>query len=190
MGIIMSRTCVFVDGGYLQKVLEKAFNRTPVDFSKIGQSLAKGHEPLLRTYYYNCLPYQPAKPSPEEALRFSKGEKFIYSLRQIPSFEVRLGRLEFRGIDQTTSRPIFEQKRVDVQLAVDILTLSFSRQIATAIVVAGDSDFIPAFEEAKKLGVRMVLAYNRINRAHQDLIMCADAHIQIDQPLIDAIRKG
>jgi len=170
----MSRTCIFLDGGYLQKVLEKDFNRQRVDFARVGPLLAAGYEPLLRTYYYNCLPYQSPDPSAEERERFSKAEKFIYSLQRLPNFQVKLGRLEFRGTDSVTNRPIFEQKRVDVQLAVDLVTLAFSRQIATAIVVAGDSDFIPAFDAAKNQGVRIVLFHGQKNSAHRDLLLAAD----------------
>jgi uncharacterized LabA/DUF88 family protein len=185
----MSRPCVFIDGGYLQKVLEKDFGRAKVDFSLLGPLLAKGYEPLLRTYYYNCPPYQSATPTPRERELVSNADRFYYTLRKIPNFEVRLGRLEFRGVSKETSEPIFEQKRVDVQLAVDVLMLSFSRQIATAVVVAGDSDFIPAFRAAKDQGVRIVLFHGRKNPPHRDLRDAADERIAFTDALIDNVRR-
>lgn len=184
----MSRTCVFLDGGYFQKVLEKDFDRPKLDFGKIGPYLAKTFEPYLRAYYYNCLPYQSAVATSLEKDRFKKAEGFIYRLRKLSNFEIRLGRLEFRGIDRTTGEPIFEQKRVDVQLAVDLLTLAFSRHIATAVVVAGDSDFIPVFQAAKDHGVRIVVAHGLKNPAHRDLVAVSDERIVLDKPFINEMR--
>lgn len=184
----MSRTCVFVDGGYFQKVLDKDFGKPKVDFGLIGPYLSQGFEPYLRTYYYNCLPYQSAIATESERLLFSNAERFYARLRRLENFQVRLGRLEFRGIDKESGKPIFEQKRVDVQLAVDLLTIGFSRQIATAIFIAGDSDFIPAFSAAKDHGVRIVLAYGSRNPAHRDLIATADQRILLDESFTRAVR--
>jgi len=185
----MSRTCVFLDGGYFQKVLEKDFDRPPTDFALLGPALAESHEPLLRTYYYNCPPYQSATPTQHERELVGNADRFYYSLRQLRNFEVRLGRLEFRGVSRETGSPIFEQKRIDIQLAVDLLTLAFSRQIATAVVVAGDSDFIPVFQAAKNQGVRIVLWHGRVNPAHHDLQAEADERFRFDAAFIERVRR-
>jgi uncharacterized LabA/DUF88 family protein len=129
-------------------------------------------------------------PSEEERRLFSNAERFYASLRRIENFQVRLGRLAFRGVDKESAKPIFEQKRVDVQLAVDLVTLSLSGQIATAIVIAGDSDFIPAFQAAKDHGVRIVVAFGVKNPAHRDLYDAADQRVVLDDPFIDDVRLG
>lgn len=185
----MSRTCVLVDGGYFQKVPEKDFGAPRIDFGLLGPELARGYEPLLRTYYYNCPPYQSADPTPRERELVRNADRFYYSLRKLQNFEVRLGRLEFRGIARDTGEPIFQQKRVDVRLAVDLLTLSFSKQICTAVIVAGDSDFIPAFQAAKDQGVRVVLFHGHANPAHRDLQMVADERIRFDGDFIARVRR-
>jgi uncharacterized LabA/DUF88 family protein len=185
----MSRSCVFIDGGYFQKVLEKDFDKPKVDFSLIGPVLADGREPLLRTYYYNCPPYQSANPTDKERDLVRNADRFYHSLKKLSNFELRLGRLEFRGVSKDSGDRIFEQKRVDVQLAVDLLTLSFSHQISTAIIVAGDSDFIPAFQAAKNLGVRIVLVHGSRNPAHRDLVANADERIALGDNLIARIRR-
>jgi len=180
---------VFIDGGYFQKVLEKDFNSPKIDFATIGPCLAQDFEPLLRTYYYNCTPYQSPKPTDRERQLVRNADRFYYALRKLPSLEVRLGRLAFRGISSETSEPIFEQKRVDVQLAVDLLTLAFSRQIATAVVVAGDSDFIPAFEAAKNQAVRIVLFHGRKNPAHRELVNAADHAVEFTDAFIREVTR-
>lgn len=176
----MSRTCVFIDGGYFQKVQERDFSRQPVDFGRIGPALASGYEPYLRTYYYNCPPYQSNPPTPDEQERTRKSDRFYYALKRIPNLEIRLGRLEFRGWSRETNERIFIQKRVDVQLVVDLLTLALTRQIATAVVVTGDSDFIPAFETAKNHGVRIVVCHGVQNPAHKDLLAKADERKELN----------
>ena len=186
----MSRTCVFVDGGYFQKVLEKDFQRARVDFDRLGPVLAQRYEPLLRTYYYNCPPYQSADPSPQERRLVGNADRFYHALRKIANLEVRLGRLAFRGHSRDTGEAIFEQKRVDVQLAVDLLQLSYSRQIATAVVVAGDSDFIPVFQAAKDLAVRIVLYHGRNNPAHNELVETADEAVILTSEVVNQMLRA
>lgn len=159
-----------------------------VDDGLLGPALARGLEPFLRTYYYNCLPYQSPCPTQEEKSRFAKAESFYYMLRKLKNFEVRLGRLAFRGVSKETGRPILEQKRVDVQMAVDLVTLACSRRIATAVLVTGDSDFIPAIQAEKDRGVRIVLFHGQMDSVHYELIAAAKLRFQFDQDLIDRVR--
>ena len=99
---------------------------------------------------------------------------------------MRLGRLEYRG-NRADGAPIFEQKRVDILLGVDIAQLSAKGQIQQAVLVAGDSDFIPAIEVAKNEGVLVTLYHG--SRPHADLRRQADERYRIDQPLIDSVMR-
>ncbi len=119
-----------------------------------GIVAAKTAEPLdlLRTYYYHCLPYQSRNPKPEEAARYANKRRFFDALRQIPRFEVREGRLAFVGVSRQ-GRPIFQQKRTDMLLGLDVALLSAKQQITHAAIVGGDSDFLPAIEVAAQEGV-------------------------------------
>ncbi|MBN1887826.1 MAG: hypothetical protein JW850_07535 [Thermoflexales bacterium] len=96
----ISRIAIFIDGGYLDVVLRTECNGCRVDFAKLAKKLA-GNVEILRTYYYNCLPYQSSHPGPEEAARFSQAQKFHTALRALPRFEVREGMLVYRGTDQS-----------------------------------------------------------------------------------------
>lgn len=51
----VSRLAIFIDAGYLEKVLLKEFPGTRIDFGKLSTELAKGEE-LLRTYFTTVLP--------------------------------------------------------------------------------------------------------------------------------------
>ncbi|MEZ2742677.1 NYN domain-containing protein [Paenalcaligenes hominis] len=49
------------------------------------------------------------------------------------------------------------QKGVDIKLGIDIATLSIGRQVDKIILIAGDSDFVPAAKLARTNGVDFVL---------------------------------
>lgn len=49
------------------------------------------------------------------------------------------------------------QKAVDMRIGTDISSLTLKRQVDTIILVAGDSDFVPASKLARREGVRVIL---------------------------------
>src|SRR5438132_262553 len=114
----MGRIANFIDGAYLQFVLREEFASPKIDFGLLAQKVAGGRE-ILRTYFYDCLPYQSQHPTTEERERFGRKQKFFSALEKNPRFQVRQGRLEYRGKD-AKGNPIFEQKRVDILMGVDL----------------------------------------------------------------------
>lgn len=113
------RLAIFIDGGYLDAVLRDEFGLPRIDYKKLTEQLA-GEDPLLRTHYYTCEPWQSSPPTEDESKRFSSAQRFHNYLRRIPNFEVRLGRLAYRG-EHADGRPILEQKQVDILLAIDLV---------------------------------------------------------------------
>ncbi|MHA1731527.1 MAG: NYN domain-containing protein [Promethearchaeota archaeon] len=176
----MDRVAIFIDGGYLARLLRDGFRNTRIDFDKLSEILARDLT-LLRTYYYYCMPYQHDPPTDDERKRFSKADRFINALKKIPRYEVRLGRLARRESG-------FVQKGVDVHLAVDLVKLALSRQINQAILITGDSDFVPAIQVAKDAGVLVQLYYSRIS-VHNSLLDSVDEAIEISSDLINECRR-
>jgi uncharacterized LabA/DUF88 family protein len=80
----------------------------------------------------------------------------------------------------------FLQKQVDILLGVDLVTLAAKNQITDAIILAGDSDFLPAIEMAKREGVAIHLYHGAY--PHSDLVAAADERVRIDSAFIDTIR--
>lgn len=119
----MSRAAIFIDGTYLDFTLRDEFAAAPIDYEQLARWMA-GPIEILRTYYYNCLPYQSNPPTVEESERFSKAQGFHARLRRLPRFEVREGKLAFRGVDRDTGKSIFVHKRVDIMLSVDLVLLA------------------------------------------------------------------
>jgi len=173
----MGSTVIFVDGEYVRKIFDKAGFRTDVPriIEKILQLNSIEQNDLLRVYYYTSPPYQASSPSPEEKQRYRAFQKFENFLKKQDNFEIKLGRTEKRGTE-------FEQKMVDVLLSIDLVELSARSQIDTAILVAGDSDFVPAVKKAKYNGVRIVLVCSADKRAyHNNLWNEVDRRLGMDQ---------
>src|SRR3990172_1906582 len=180
---LMGRIAIFIDGAYLQYTLRDEFNSARISFEKLVTRMAGGRE-ILRSYYYNCEPYQSNPPTLEEKQRFSRAQSFFYALDQLPRFQVRLGKLEFRGCDGM-GKPIFHQKRVDTQMGVDLVLLAAKNSITDAAILAGDSDFLPAIDAAKPEGVVIHLFHGE--HPHTDLVARCDERTKMDQPFIDSI---
>lgn len=180
------RVAIFIDAGYLNKVIEKQFPTNRVDYSKIAPNLAPAQN-ILRSYYYNCPPFQGNPPTVEESEKKAKSDTFYAALKRIPRFEIRLGRLAKRSCSKCGEVSL-QQKRADLMLGVDIVSLSAKGQIATAILIAGDSDFLPAVTSAKECGVLVHLYHGGpANPSHRDLFDACDERTLIDKALIDLI---
>jgi len=164
-------------------MLKDEFKEAKVDFRKLAELMAGGRE-ILRTYYYDCLPYQSPNPTAEERARFSKRQGFHAALSKNPRFEVRLGRLEFRGL-KDNGKPIFEQKRVDILMGVDLALLAAKHQITDAAILAGDSDFLPAILAAKPEGVVIHLFHGQ--KPHNDLVQECDERTRFTKAIVESI---
>jgi len=183
----MDRVAIFLDGAYVDYGLRVEFDSARIDFHELAQRLASGKE-ILRTYYYHCLPYQSDPPTTDEATRFGRMQAFVSQLMRLPRFEVRLGKLAFRGV-RADGDKIFVQKRVDILLGVDLVQLSTKRQISTAILLAGDSDFLPAVQIAREEGVLVHLYHFTVHQPHRELWDACDERTTITRELIDQIRR-
>jgi uncharacterized LabA/DUF88 family protein len=107
-GLEMHRVSVFIDGAYLDHVLEEKRQGKRVDYNALIHNIVgrtSTDREITRIYYYHCLPYQHNPPSEDESKRFSKAQRFFRALQRTPRFEVRLGRLAYRGEDSASYNP-------------------------------------------------------------------------------------
>ena len=180
-----NRVAIFIDGAYLDSITKYDFDMARVDYDAVSRRMA-GDSDILRTYYYHCMSYQSNPPTRAESERYASMRKFVYALNSLPRYTVRQGRLAFRGYDDQ-GKPRYEQKRVDILLGVDMVQLAAKQSIQEAILLAGDSDFIPAVTAAKSEGVLIKLFHGQ--DAHTDLIQEADERTQITQDFIDEVLR-
>jgi len=174
-----NRVAVFIDNGYLSKVLPDG---KKVDFLKFCDKVCEGRE-RLRTYFYDCKPYVSDPPTDEEKVKVSNYNKFAGKVEALPRFQMRYGKLRKNKDDGT-----YEQKRVDILLAVELVRLSWAGQIGYAIIITGDSDFVPAIEAAKDAGVITKLYYSR-RAVHDELLSAVDERCEMDGAFVESVKR-
>ncbi|WP_425044648.1 NYN domain-containing protein [Primorskyibacter sp. S87] len=64
---------------------------------------------------------------------------------------------DFDDLTDDEFRPTFRQKAVDMRIGLDIASITLKRQADIIVLVAGDSDFVPAAKLARREGVKFVL---------------------------------
>ena len=192
----MARLAIFIDGGYLDVLARDDFQvwighqRLSEQITRLVAESAAEPLDLLRTYYYDCLPYQSNPPTAEEQDRLRRKENRFNALRRLDSYTVREGRLMFRGRD-ANGRPIFQQKRVDLLLGLDFALLSAQNRITHAAIVSGDSDLIPAVEVAQQAGISTWLFHGPYQSEHStyaaELWTAADKRVEMDQAFMESV---
>lgn len=168
------RAAIFIDGAYLLNRVYEA--ECAADYSQLADYFLaplRKNIPLdlLRCYFYDCPPWMSATPSEDERRRMAAHDRFVVELEDLDRWSVRLGKLERRRGD---GRDVFAQKRVDVLLAVDMVRHAAAGHIQHAVIVAGDSDFIPAVIAAKECGATVTIWCARDRTPHRELLVAAD----------------
>lgn len=188
----MARLAIHIDGGYVSSVAKSA--GVWVDFDLLSAKVANTirettEEPLdlIRTYYYDCLPYQGASPTAEEEERRQRKSRFFNGLRGLPNYALRQGRLKFQGIDQQ-GQPIFQQKRVDLMMGLDIARLAAKGQVTHTALLSGDSDLIPAVEAAQQEAVVVWLVHDAQGAA-KELQLLVDNRILLNNEFLKAVER-
>lgn len=177
-----NRAAVFIDGAYLSRILRDAYGAPRLDYAAFATWCASNFE-LFRCYYYDCLPYQSKNPSEEERERFSRAQKFFNALKRLDRFEVREGRLAFRGMNNQ-GKPIFQQKQVDLYLGVDIARTVFHNAVRMIVLVSGDSDLLPAVALAREQSVLVRLVHGPVMTYHQELWDAVDERVELNESII------
>lgn len=142
---------------------------------------------LYRIFYYDCHPmekklYHPFKKC---QIDFSKTdvytwtELFFEELKKKRKFALRMGSLSEAQahysirpdivkklcngkvtFDELTERDFMlnvDQKGVDMKIGIDIASMAYKRQVEKIVLIAGDSDFVPAAKLARREGIDFVL---------------------------------
>lgn len=142
---------------------------------------------LYRIFYYDCPPIgkKVYHPLLQRVVDFEKTETyswtidFFEALKQKRKFALRLGRLaesntsfvlkegvlkkllngaiSLEDLAETDFKVSFSQKGVDMKIGVDIASLAYKKQVDQIILIAGDSDFVPAAKLARREGIDFVL---------------------------------
>ena len=189
------KSLLLIDGGYLD-FLQRSFGSPRLDYGRMANAIcAHFGWTLLRCVYFNCLPYLSNSPSPEEQEAYRKKEGFYLRLQRLDRFEVKLGRLAFRGMDEQSGKPVLEQKQVDVLLAIEMVYYAARRSVDNIILLSGDGDFLPALKLVKREGLTFALAHGPRSGAQltvqEGLWEAADLRLTLDMAFLEPLlREG
>lgn len=144
------------------------------------------HE-LYRIFYYDCPPISKKMYHPllKKTVDLGKSQSFqwmtdfLAQLKQRRKVALRLGVLDdassvytltydavkkiCNGTKQPSELaeqdfiPTIAQKGVDMKIGIDIASLAFKQQVDQIVLIAGDSDFVPAAKLARREGIDIVL---------------------------------
>lgn len=185
----MKKVLVLIDGGYTRVLARKARRTYDPDYiEKMAHACVTSCEDLIRILYYDCAPFSGEVTLPVSGIKkqFSGDDRWLKDLAKKDFFAVRRGVLKFRGYEpkrvpispasltDDDFKPSFEQKGVDMRIGLDIATYSDQRSVDRLIVVTADTDCVPAFKHARKVGIQVVLVSFPGSRVIGELMYHAD----------------
>lgn len=145
----LERVMIFVDGGYIRKIFNDLFGDDNIHYWKLRNDLQKWYNDipsnpyranLIRAYYYDGIADESEKEYPQQ-------RKYFDELREKCVF-----------IDVTLAEAVkkadgkYEQKGVDVLMAIDSLSMAYQDLYDSGLFLLGDRDFIPLIEAIKSTG--------------------------------------
>ena len=80
-----------------------------------------------------------------------------WTLKPTPQKRLIDGTLQAADLDDSHFVPAFRQKGVDMRIGIDIASITLKRHADVIVLVAGDSDFVPAIKFARREGVQLIL---------------------------------
>ena len=187
------KSLLLIDGGYLD-FLQRSFGSPRLDYGRMANAIcAHFGFSLLRCVYFNCLPYLSQNPTQEEQEAYRRKEGFYQRLERLDRFEVKQGRLAFRGHDENTGKPVLEQKQVDVLLAIEMVYAAARRSVEAIALLSGDGDFLPAVELVKREGLTFALVHGPRSgpqlTVQESLWAAADLRLTLDMVFLEPLLR-
>ena len=146
-----------------------------------------GARSLYRIFYYDCPPlaktvyhpllkkgidyrhsdtkkwtedfFQELRKQRKVALRLGElsDENAGFLLHQDKLKKLLAGEISVSDLTENDFDITFHQKGVDMRIGLDISSLAFKKQVDQIILIAGDSDFVPAAKAARREGIDFIL---------------------------------
>jgi uncharacterized LabA/DUF88 family protein len=137
----------FHDCPPLEKKVHNPATNKALDFSRTPTALWRRdfHSELKKS---RKVALRPGCLNERSASRTLKGETF----KRLPRGEVAVTELGEMDV-----RHDVQQKGVDMRIGLDMASLAFKRPVDQIVLVAGDSDFVPAAKLARREGMDFIL---------------------------------
>jgi len=140
----MRNSAVFIDGSNLVSNLQKRGWPAFIDVGYLAENLIKSDKLMYVLYTFST----PHPNVPEEIRRDQ--QRYHDILRTMPGISVGEG---------WRAPPHYEEKAVDVMLAINMVLMARNDDYDVAYLVSGDSDLAPAVEMVRQIGKAVVLVY-------------------------------
>ena len=128
----MKRIVIFVDNSNIFQGFKK-YN-IKADYEKMKKLITNGRK-LQSIFLYEGVVY----PISSEKKRWYK------------ELSKKSGYVIKASFDKISSLGVAE-KKVDIRIAVDVISLAYERAYDTAVLVSGDGDFVPVVKKLKEIG--------------------------------------
>ena len=165
---------LFVDGGCLRAEIDQLTAKycpshpIELDYSRLAA-------PYSKVFYYGAVPVREAGEAEDTYSERTRAQRELLDrLGNLDRFHVYEGDARKRR-----SKGGMEQKKVDVLIAVDMLTHTFRRNMHRATLLTGDVDFKPLIDALVREGMFVNLWYPPKSTS-RELTDAADGRVRLD----------
>ena len=147
---------------YEQRQLYRIFyyDCKPVDRRSVFHPFTKSNVDLDKsdTYTWTNLFMEELKKRRKSALRLGELSKQVnYNLKPAVTKQIFIGKMKLEDVTENDFELNISQKGVDTKICLDMASLAYKKQVDQIILIAGDSDFVPAAKLARREGVDIIL---------------------------------
>ncbi|WP_457639585.1 LabA-like NYN domain-containing protein [Persephonella sp.] len=139
------RVVIFIDGGNMFHASNSL--KLKINYKKLIDILKKDRW-LLRAYFYTGIPSGDLPKEVREQLKKQQG-----FLNELQNMGIKVKTMPLKKTPEG-----YIEKGIDILIATDMITLAFRDAYDTAVLVSGDSDFLPVVEKVQELGKRVEIA--------------------------------
>ena len=193
----MMKTMVFIDfqnfkinmHNYYKS--DSSLTEPKITYPKLAEEIFKSVKlnksaTLIKTFLFAYKPCDQLMKIPANSAYYN----WLNGMKKKPYLEVIEGRQEIRPINKSTPIDISnpntyttEEKGTDINVAVHMLSKAYTNAYDIAILVSGDTDYVPVIEQLHNLGKIVVLA----TLPHQNISKYEtlyDQHIKITDAIL------
>lgn len=148
----MERIIIFIDNSNIFQGFRKYVIKA--DYEKLKNIITKGRK-LEHIFLYEGVVYP---MSPEK-------KKWYEDLSEHSDYVIKA------SFDKIAANDAIE-KKIDIQIAIDMVSLAYENSYDTAILVSGDGDFVPVVKKIRELGKNVELwafRYSLANALKEEL---------------------
>ncbi|RUM58180.1 MAG: NYN domain-containing protein [Persephonella sp.] len=157
------RVAIFIDAGNMFH--GSNYLKVKINYKKLI-NLLKRDRWLLRGYFYTGIPSPNLNLPQEYREQWRRQQNFLNELQNAG--------IKVKTMPLKKTPEGFIEKGIDILLATDMIVLAYNNAYDTAILVSGDSDYIPVVEMIQQLGKRVENASFKKTSSYELRKVCDD----------------